>query len=317
MAYSLIRLVRVQLQKYLMVSTTQFGGATLFFVLALMLSGCATSASQTPTRGMGEKEPEIDSDAIILPETQLELLASTQFSVVWIPEGDELNIRQPAGLTGTIVGTIPSHAKDVRLTGKRTLLGSSLWVEVLDGEEGIGWVNAWNLTEIVSPEAFCEDQKVIDLLNHFRRFIEGDETYQFSTFTSEVRGLNFRLNWYSPEIHFNKDGIDDLQSNLNEYDWGILADSGLAVNGTFPDVIYPKLEEVISGTPEYTCNHIQSGTTNGEVIWPEELSNLNYYGVYLPPENGNSFAWRSWAIGIEYVFGEPFIAVLIHYSSEL
>jgi hypothetical protein len=299
------------------ISLSRFLQKSLFLFFAIMLFACSPAETVLPGLGIGNKEPESASDALIMTQTDNELLASRQFSVVWTPVDEVLSIRQPAGITGTIVDSIPSQDTNVKLTGKRSLLGSSLWVEVINGEIGIGWVNSWNLTENIHPDEFCQDQKVIDLLDNFRRLVGGEDGIRLSSFISEFRGMNFRLNWYSPEIHFNKDGIDDLFTNLEEYEWGILVDSGLPVNGSFSDVIFPKLEEVISSSPEYTCNHLQFGNTNGDVIWPVELRNLNYYGAYRPAANGNDFDWRSWAIGIEFVNGEPFIAVLIHYSSEL
>jgi hypothetical protein len=126
------------------------------------------------------------------------------------------------------------------------------------------------------------------------------------------------LNWYSPEIRFTVEGVMDLLSLQDEIEWGTLADSGLTVIGTFQDVILPKLEDVFLHSPEATCNALKYGSTAGTILWPEELTNMKFYGIYRSSESdGNEFDWRSWAVGIEYADGNPYIAVLIHYSSEL
>jgi hypothetical protein len=97
-----------------------------------------------------------------------------------------------------------------------------------------------------------------------------------------------------------------------------MADSGIETIGTFADVILPKLDDVFLDQSEILCNELRWGNTSGEVQWPDEFQNLNFYSFYRPaPEDGIPFDWRTWAIGVEYIGGQPFITVLIHYSSEL
>lgn len=251
-------------------------------------------------------------------ETATPQVNGSNYAVVRIPRGEKLIIRQPAGQSGTEVGMLEWNAKNIRQTGNRTLLGSSLWVEIEFGADGLGWVNSMNLTEAIPADEFCSDQRVIDLLNSLRFEIEEMDDAGLASLLNENRGLTVRLNWYSPEIRYSIEQVTELFSSLDEVEWGTMADSGLTVVGTFADIMVPKLEDVFLRAPEATCNALKYGSTAGEINWPVELTNMKFYGVYRSSEvDGNEFDWRSWAVGIEYANGKPFIATLIHYSSEL
>lgn len=282
-----------------------------------LFSACSpepTNPIPTPTARAGEGETQETPQHEITDEPEKVFT----YSVIRVPRGERLIIRQPAGQSGTEVGTFEWNEKNVRVTGNRTLLGSSLWLEVEFGADGLGWVNALNITESVAVDDFCSDQRVIDLLNSFRAAIELKDVQQLSSLINHNRGLSVRLTWYSPEIHYSFEEVTELFTVAEEVEWGILADSGLTVVGTFEEIILPKIEDVFLRSPEATCNALKYGSTAGTILWPEELSNMKFYGVYRSSTvDGNEFDWRSWAVGIEYAGGKPFIATLIHYTSEL
>jgi hypothetical protein len=293
----------------------------LAFILSLgvctFLSACVavTSAAPTevivfPTASSTQSQPPT--------ETPMPLADGPIYAVVRVPRGEKLIIRQPAGQSGTEVGVFEWNAKNIHQTGNRTLLGSSLWVEIEFGVDGLGWVNSMNLTEAIAADDFCADPRVIDLLNSLRIEVEEGDDGGVAGLLNDNRGLTVRLNWYSPEIHYTVEQVSDLFSSLDEVEWGTMADSGLTVIGSFQDVMTPKLEDVFLRAPEATCNALKYGSTAGQILWPDELTNMKFYGVFRSSEvDGNEFDWRSWAVGIEFVDGNPYIATLIHYSSEL
>lgn len=286
-------------------------------LLPLAITACARGDLPEPQiTNTPDREPQATQTPIVV-DNSIQHLVDQEYAVIWVQAGENLALRTPAGISGTVVENFDWKMRGIELTGNTTLLGSSLWLEVISGEEAGGWVNSWNLTEAVSNSDFCSDSRVIDLLTTFRRRIEAKEYHNLTSLISPSRGLIIRLNWYSPDIIVSQEMVADLFSNVDEIEWGTMADSGLSVVGSFPEVINPKLIDVILQLPEYTCNHLQSGNTANELIWPDEFVNLNYYGAYRPATNGNEFDWRSWAIGIEYIQGDPYIAVMIHYSSEL
>lgn len=285
----------------------------LLIVLAACARGELPESQSTDIVSNTDRPPQATQSTINSDDHSLD----QEYAVIRVQAGEKLALRQPAGISGIVVENLDWKMRGIELTGNTTLLGSSLWVEVVSGDKAGGWVSSWNLTEAVSEGDFCDDSQVIELLTTFRRLIEAKEYANLHKVIIPNKGLSIRLNWYSPDINVSQETIADIFINLEEIEWGTMVDSGLAVVGSFQEVIYPKLIDVILQSPEYTCNHLQSGNTANEPIWPDEFVNLNYYGAYRPALNGNEFDWRTWAIGIEYFEGEPFISVIIHYSSEL
>lgn len=283
----------------------------------LVLSACTQESTAALPIPIVINTAQLTQQVTITPTSQ-EPVNSTSYAVVRVYRSEGLVIRQPAGQSGTEVGHLEWNAKNISVTGNRTLLGSSLWVEIQFGVDGAGWVNSLNITETILADDFCSDQRVFDLLNSLRSAIEQEDDFRLSKMLNENRGLAVRVNWYSPEVRFTVEEAMDLFSNPDQIEWGVMADSGLALVGTFRDMMFPKLEDVFLRSPEATCNALKFGSTAGKIVWPEELANLKFYGIYRSAESdGNEFDWRSWAVGIEYVDGNPYIAVLIHYSSEL
>jgi hypothetical protein len=255
-----------------------------------------------------------------MPTERADELASFggEFAVAWVPKGEVLSIRQPAGIAGVVVEDLLFDAHGIYLTGNRSMLGSSTWLEVMTSNERIGWVNAWNLTEYVSAAEFCRDERVPNMIAEFSRIILQTQKEDLSKLASPQHGLTVRLNWYGPDIHFTRENVEEGIISSEELFWGEMANSGLSVQGSFEEIIQPKLQDVFARDPRITCNTLQYGSTAGEAIYPSEFHHINYYSFFRPAsEEGNEFDWRTWVVGIEYVHGEPYIALLIHYSSEL
>ncbi len=67
-------------------------------------------------------------------------------SVVRVAPDDVLNVRAGPGVENEIIADLSSSASGVMLTGRETLVESSIWVEIVT-EEGTGWVNEYYLAE--------------------------------------------------------------------------------------------------------------------------------------------------------------------------
>ncbi len=67
-------------------------------------------------------------------------------SVVGVAADDVLNVRSGPGVEYDIIAGLSPTATGVMLTGRETLVGSSVWVEVVT-DEGTGWVNESYLAE--------------------------------------------------------------------------------------------------------------------------------------------------------------------------
>lgn len=292
-----------------------------FILLMFVLTGCIHST--VPLTAFPATETTVISSVTMIPPTETPLAPEKyalqrEYAAVWASKEEGLNVRNQAGISAMVIEVIPWDSRKIFLTGNRSLLGSSLWLEITVNGGITGWVNSWNLSEYVPPSQFCEDPRVSDLLDSFRQSFQNPQGPSIQDHISPNRGLSIRHNWYSPDVTFSVENIDSIFSDVEEIDWGIMADSGLQVIGSLSDIIQPNLEDVFFRPSEMRCNELTWGNTAGEVIWPDELKNINFYSFYRPAEeDGNAFDWRTWAVGIEFVGDQPFIAILIHYSSEL
>jgi hypothetical protein len=129
-------------------------------ILGLTLAGCTRAIvplsfvtrtppgpTPAPTRTPGPTFIAISGDPTGHP-----------YAVVWVPAESSLPVQQPAGIPGLQVGTLAPDQRGIYLTGNSTLLGSSLWVEVL--APGLAGVNSWYLTEDVSRPTSHDPQVV-------------------------------------------------------------------------------------------------------------------------------------------------------------
>ena len=50
---------------------------------------------------------------------------------------------------------------------------------------------------------------------------------------------------------------------------------------------------------------------------PFEYGNFNYVALYRAADSGDEFNWRTWAVGIEYVRGQPLLVFLVQNAWEI
>lgn len=232
-------------------------------------------------------------------------------AVFGVPQGEELVVRQVAGVSGGEVGALNYRQRGLQLTGKVTRLGSSEWVEILRPAGGTGWVAAISLTQDVPSEAFCGDTRVGPLLEAFRRTIVERDAGGLQALVSPRRGLAIRYDWRNPEVVFRPAEVAELLGSNRDLDWGTQL-SGGAIRGTFEELILPRLDRVAARQIATACNEVLVGSTLRDARWPSEYINLNYYALYSTADPGESeYAWTTWLVGIEYVDNQPYLARLV------
>jgi hypothetical protein len=239
----------------------------LFVVLGVALAACTRSSiSQTlaPATATMASLPTVTPETPI-PPTPPENPSAGAYAVVWASPEEGLPVLQPAGIAGSEIGRLEADQRGVRLTGTSTVLGSSIWWQLQDPMAG-GWVNSWNLTEDVPPDVFCADGRVDALLQTFRQVIQTRDGQGLAEVVSRRRGLVVRHDWWNPEVPLPEVAVASLFSQTTAYDWGMGDASGLAITGSFVDVILPRLDDVLGGDPEVACNRLGWGTTGGTVI---------------------------------------------------
>ena len=294
-------------------------GGLLLASLFLTCSGCTRSA--VPLTLVPETSTPGELATPIPPTPTLGSLvinpSGATYAVVWVLPGEALPLRQPAGVAGAPIGSLPADARGVRLSGNSLYLGSSQWVEVAS-PGATGWVKSRNLTEAVSPADFCADSRVPDLLQSFAQAIDNRNGLALVSLISARRGLVIRHDWWNPEVILPASFIPEVFVSPAEWEWGMERVGEMPIQGTFPAVMLPLVDDVLGGDPEVTCNSLRAGTTAETVRWPGEYTNLNFYAYYRPDRQlGTGFSWRTCAIGIEYVDGRPYVAVLVFFRGEI
>lgn len=239
------------------------------------------------------------------------------YAVAWVPEGETLAVVEPAG-SGAVVGELDPTTRGIELTGNTTLLGSAKWVEIRRSGGGTGWVRAWNLVEAVDPEGFCQDSRVLDLIVAFRRALERRDGAALATLVSPRHGLVIRHDWWNPEVVVPKEEVADLLEGTRAYRWGEQLGTGFPIEGAFRQVILPQLEDVLVDKAEVHCQSLRVGATTRPAQWPSEYINIPFYTLFRPPPSeSNPYGWRAWALGFEYVDGQPYLVLLVQYRPEI
>lgn len=297
--------------------------AILPVLVFVLLTSCTRSAVPIPTltaeTTVSPTVPTI-SEPTATEQVGLPLAnpSGPRFAVVWVPAEETLPIRQPAGISGSIVEAFSQDQRDLLLTGKTSNMGSSVWVEVFRPSGSTGWVNGWNLTETVAADEFCQDENVTRLLQSFQQSILAKDGEALGPLIGEQRGLVIRHDWWNPDVILESRFVPALFTSPNEIVWGLRAGSETEIKGSFRDVMLPQLEDVFTINPEVSCNDLIAGSSGQLIRWPSELRNLNFYSFHRPAsESGSDYDWRTWAVGIEYIDGQPYIAVLILFRGEI
>lgn len=245
---------------------------------------------------------------------------SPLYAVILVSEDNALNVRAAAGTDSEILEMLPANSRDLRVTGEEQQVGGESWVEIqrLSGESG--WVSAAYLTQQVSPDAFCSDSKVKQVVNLFVQAVSQADGESIAKLVSPAHGLTVRQAWWNTEVNFNIESVSSLFEDETVHNWGITAGGGEPIEGSFRQAILPGLLDVVSGEFKPVCNsldiNLASGPTAGEVIWPVEYSNVNYMALYRAGAQTDQLNWRTWALGIEIIEGQPYLAFLVQYRWE-
>jgi hypothetical protein len=245
-----------------------------------------------------------------------------RFAVFQVAEGGVLNVRAGAGVTNDVIGTLEANSRDLSSAGSQEEVDGEAWLEINQPEGGTGWVYMGFITEQVSSDQFCADGRVQDLLDQLSAAIQAQDGSALARLVSPLHGLFIRHEWWNPEVHFSDPQVvSNLFSSTVDYDWGKQDGSGEPIVGPFKDIILPELEDVLSAAYSGYCNTLEkdqaTGNTAGLVKLPFEYQNLNYVSLYRAAKPDDEMNWRTWAVGIEYVDGKPYLCYLIQYHWEI
>lgn len=283
----------------------------LIIALALVLSAC-TRAAVPVAFETSVSDPQPNPTDFLEVTREFEDPVPNDFGVVWVDRGRTLPLRSSAGIAAESIAELAYDQADIVPTGMSTSLGSSTWLQVETSFGEIGWVPRWNLTEYVQSSLFCADSAVYELTEVLATSLAQSDAQMLQGLLSPKRGLIIRYDLTNPEVRIPSDRLDQIFIDRRSYQWGARFASQTNIEGSFRDVILPSLLAVIPEEPTIACNEIKVGQNAPDFEWPGEYVNLNYLSLYQPAgESGNPFDWRTWIAVIEYVDGQPYLALLI------
>ena len=294
------------------------------FILIFAVPACSVITGESEGTEPPPTAATPTPDRATLPPPTREPLATRgrapEFGVILISEGDVLNVRSGPGVDNGVIGTLDPHATGITMTGVRQKVGNSIWVEVDTPFGTTGWVNAHFLTETVAKDAFCNDPRIAALVDKFVAAIQARDGDALSQVVSPEHGLSMRVSWWNPTATFSSQNqIHKIFIDPTLYDWGIQDGSGLPIQGTFSDEVLPWMDDVLDGEFSWHCNDLEngSGASAGFILWPFEYQNINYIALYRAAAPGDELNWRTWAVGITYHQGQPYISFLVQYHWEI
>lgn len=159
----------------------------------------------------------------------------------------------------------------------------------------------------------CADPQVIALIDSLKKSVLNADGALLSSLVSP-NGMEVRWVRYGNPIKYTREQATFLYETTFEADWGTAPGSGQDKTGSFHTVIVPDLAKVFKQSYILQCNEIQHGGASYDISWHYKK---DFYSVYFAgtQPNGN-LDWDTWAIGIEYVNGKPFIYALMQFFWE-
>lgn len=109
-------------------------------------------------------------------------------------------------------------------------------------------------TQTSAPIAFCEDPMVADLIDRFVFAVENQNNSLLVETVHPHHGLAIRHNWWNPEVFFPMNKIPTIFTSSASYEWGHQDGSGFPIQGSFFEVIHPKLMDVFNSDFSLNCN---------------------------------------------------------------
>jgi hypothetical protein len=159
----------------------------------------------------------------------------------------------------------------------------------------------------------CADPQATALIDSLKKSVLNADGALLSSLVSP-NGMEVRWVRNGNPITYTREQATFLYETTFEADWGAAPGSGQDKKGAFHDVIVPDLTKVFKQSYILQCNEIQHGGASYDIRWPYKKDFYSAYFAGTQP-NGN-LDWDTWAIGVEYVNGKPFIYALLQFFWE-
>ena len=172
------------------------------------------------------------------------------------------------------------------------------------------------LTATPPPAAsnICADPQATALIDSLKASMLKSDGSLLSSLVSPPRGLDVAFFRDGTVINYRPDQAKFLFETTFEVNWGPAPGSGAEKIGSFHDVVVPELVKAFNQQYTLHCKELKHGGATYEVSWPYQG---DFYSIYFPGTDANGFMdWHTWAVGIEYVKGKPYLYALIPFFWE-
>lgn len=165
------------------------------------------------------------------------------------------------------------------------------------------------------PGNFCSDILGTHLITEFSRAISTRDGTLLASLVSPILGLDVRYYRLGRVVNYDGPHAQDVFETSYPADWGLSSASGQTTLASFQELILPSLEKVFTPNSLIACSQIQTGHVSSMPEWP--YPEMDFYSVYFPgTEEFDRFDWETWAVGMVYSSGQPYLAALARYGWE-
>ena len=160
----------------------------------------------------------------------------------------------------------------------------------------------------------CQDPQVTALIDSLKTSMHTSDGALLSSLIHPAKGMEVRWVRNGNVITYTQEKAKFLFETTFEANWGAEPGSGQDKMGSFHDVIVPDLIKIFDQSYTLHCKELKHGGATYDLSWPYQG---DYYSVYFPgTDQYGLLDWRTWAVGIEYVNGKPFIYALMQFFWE-
>ncbi len=159
----------------------------------------------------------------------------------------------------------------------------------------------------------CADPQAVTLIDSLKRAMLTADGALLSSLVSP-NGMEVRWVRYGNIVTYTREQARFLYETTFAANWGDEPGSGSPRLGAFHDVIVPEMVKIFNQPYTLHCNEVRHGGATYDVSWPYAR---DFYSIYFAGTDQYGYLdWHTWAVGIEYVNGKPFIYALMQFFWE-
>jgi len=171
------------------------------------------------------------------------------------------------------------------------------------------------ITATLPAPDFCDDPHGRELINSFNKAIANKDGALLSALVSPASGMDVRFYRDGNIVNYDVEHAKFVFETTFQADWGLSYGSGETTLGSFQEIVLPALQRVFTSNAVVVCNQIKTGGTTYQALWPYQ--DMNYFSIHFPgTEQNGGLDWETWAVGMDYVAGRPYLAALVHFVWE-